>query len=167
MLSTFGLVTIAAFGGNEKPTARAMAWRVLTFPPFVTLVLALTVVPANLPPALDAALALVASALLPLVALALGMQLKLGLPRDHRVPLALAVTLKLLVLPAVALAFCTLCGITGDMRAAAVLESAMPSMITAAALLAMAGLAPELAAAIVGYGTLLSAATLPLWRLLL
>jgi predicted permease len=167
MLSTFGLMTIATLGGTRRPSAGSMALRVLAFPPFVTLVLALTVVPARLPAALEAALALVASTLLPLVSLALGMQLKLALPRAQRAPLAVAVVLKLVVLPATALAYCMLLGITGDMRAAAVLESAMPSMITAGALLAMAGIAPELAAAIVGYGTLLSAATLPLWRLFL
>jgi predicted permease len=48
-----------------------------------------------------------------------------------------------------------------------VLEAAMPPMITSAALAAMAGLAPELAAAMVGYGTLAAMATLPLWRWLL
>ena len=167
MLSTFGLVTIASMSGTQRPSAGTMAWRVLQFPPFVALVLALTVVPAQLPPAVESALALVAAALLPLVSLALGMQVELALPRAHRAPLALAVALKLLAMPAAALAFCTLFHITGEMRAAAVLESAMPSMITAAALLAMAGISPRLAAAIVGYGTLLSAATLPLWRLAL
>jgi len=43
----------------------------------------------------------------------------------------------------------------------------MPSMITAGALAAAAGLAPELAAALVGYGIVLSLATLPLWLWLL
>lgn len=167
MLSTFGLVTLAVLSGNERPTAGAMARRVLAFPPFVMLVLALTVVPAQLPPGVEAALGLVASSLLPMVSLALGMQVELALPRAHRAPLAVAVLLKLVALPAVALVFCTWCGITGEMRAAAVLESAMPPMITAAALLAMAGTAPKLAAAIVGYGTLLSAVSLPLWRLAL
>lgn len=167
MLSTFGLVTLALLAGAERPTARAMALRVVSFPPFLALVLALTVVPAQLPAAIETALALVASSLLPLVSLALGMQVELGLPRAHRAPLALAVSLKLVALPAAALAFCTLFGITGEMRAAAVLESAMPSMITAAALLALAGISPKLAAAIVGYGTLLSAATLPVWRIVL
>ena len=41
-------------------------------------------------------------------------------------------------------------------------ESMFP--ITAGALLSMAGLAPELAAALVGYGIVLSMATLPLWH---
>jgi predicted permease len=43
----------------------------------------------------------------------------------------------------------------------------MPPMITAAALLSLAGLAPELAAALVGFGIVLSMATLPAWHAVL
>lgn len=167
ILSTLGLAAIAALGGNERPTVRVMLRRVVSFPPFVALVIALTLVPADLPAAIEGPLAMVAGALLPLVSLALGMQLKLKLPRRELLPLGLTVVLKLVVLPAAALALCKLFGLTGEMRAAAVLESAMPTMITAGALLAAAGIAPELAAAIVGYGTLASVVTLPLWNQLL
>jgi len=45
----------------------------------------------------------------------------------------------------------------------AVLESAMPTMVTAAALSISHGLAPRLAAALVGYGIVLAMATLPAW----
>jgi predicted permease len=48
-----------------------------------------------------------------------------------------------------------------------VLESAMPSMITAAALASSAGIMPELAAALVGWGILLSLLTLRAWTALL
>lgn len=65
-------------------------------------------------------------------------------------------------MPLVALATCALFGLGGDLRAPAVHEAAMPPMITAGALLSMAGLAPELAAALVGYGIVRSMATLPL-----
>ena len=44
----------------------------------------------------------------------------------------------------------------------AVLESGMPSMITAGALAIAAGFAPELSAALVGYGIIVSLVTLPL-----
>ena len=48
-----------------------------------------------------------------------------------------------------------------------VLESAMPTMITAGALAIAHNLAPRLAAALVGYGILLSLLTLPAWLWLL
>ncbi len=73
------------------------------------------------------------------------------------------IALRLLVLPALALGLSLAFGMSGDMLRANVLESAMPSMITAAALAISHGLAPRLAAALVGYGIVLSLATLPAW----
>jgi predicted permease len=49
----------------------------------------------------------------------------------------------------------------------AVLETAMPAMITAALLAMGSGLAPSLAAAHVAWGIVLSLVTLPLWATLL
>jgi predicted permease len=79
-------------------------------------------------------------------------------------PFAIGLGAKLVLMPSIALAACALFGLDGDLRAAAVYETAMPPMITAGALLSMAGLAPELAAALVGCGIVLSMATLPLWH---
>ena len=56
-----------------------------------------------------------------------------------------------------------LLGLHGDMARTTVLESAMPSMVTAGALAISHNLAPRLAAAMVGYGLLLSLLTLPFW----
>ncbi len=84
-----------------------------------------------------------ADALLPLVALAIGMQVRLRLPRADIAPLALGLTAKL------------------------VLQSAMPTMITAMALAGAARPAPALAAASVGDGIVLGVLPLPLWRPLL
>ncbi len=53
------------------------------------------------------------------------------------------------------------------MRQVAVLESAMPTMVTAAALAISHRMAPRLAAALVGYGIVLSLATLPAWHFVL
>lgn len=66
-------------------------------------------------------------------------------------------------MPAFALWLVPLLGLHGDMARTVVLESAMPSMITAGALAIAHNLAPRLAAAMVGYGLLLSLLTLPLW----
>jgi predicted permease len=162
MLATYGLVVIALYGGGARPTLRSTTRRMLTFPPFIALVVALTLVPAEPPPWLAQPLQLLSGALLPLVVLALGMQLRLRLPREHRVPLGIALAGKLVALPLAALGLCDALGLGGTMRAAVVYESAMPAMITAGALLSLAGLAPRLVAAITGYGIVLSMATLPL-----
>jgi predicted permease len=73
----------------------------------------------------------------------------------------------MLALPALAFVVASLGGATPDVLRVAVLESAMPPMVTAGALAAAAGLAPELAAALVGYGILLSLVTLPVIHALL
>jgi hypothetical protein len=66
-------------------------------------------------------------------------------------------------MPALAWLLVPLLGLQGDMARTTVLESAMPSMVTAGALAIAHNLAPRLAAAMVGYGLLLSLLTLPAW----
>lgn len=167
MLSTYGLVVLAWHAHGAAPTARDIGLRILRFPPFLALLVALLAMPRELPPALDMLLAALASLMLPLVALALGMQLKLRLPPGMRAPLALGLAGKMLLLPVLAFGLCAPLGLVGEMRAVAVLQSGMPTMVTAMALAAGAGMAPTLAAALVGYGVVLGALTLPLLRWLL
>ncbi|KFN50688.1 AEC family transporter [Arenimonas composti] len=167
ILSTFGLYVLARYGGDTPPTARAMAKRVVTFPPFLALLFGLTLMPATPPAWIADGLQRLADALLPLVVLAIGLSLQLKLPRDELKPLAAGLGLKLIVMPALALAVVPLLGLAGTAADATVLESAMPPMVTAAALAISHRLAPGLAAAMVGYGILLSLATLPAWTWLL
>lgn len=166
ILCTFGLVTLGLYGG-QRATLGSIVRRIVTFVPFLTLIVALTLMPREYPESIAKPLKLVADSLLPLVALASGMQLQLKMPRHHVLPLAFGLVAKLLLLPLLALGLATLFGLHGQMRDAAVYETAMPSMITASALLSLARLAPELAAALVGFGMLASMATLPLWHWLL
>jgi len=167
ILSTFGLYVLARYGGDEKPTAAVIGRRILTFPPFLALVAGLTVMPEAPPAWIASGLQRLADALLPLVVLAIGLGLKLALPRDELKPLAAGLALKLAVMPLIALALAPLLGLQGVQHDTVVLESAMPPMITAAALAISHRLAPGLAAAMVGYGILLSLVTLPAWTWLL
>jgi predicted permease len=166
ILSTFGLVVLGLYGA-ERPTWRSATRRIVTFPPFIALVIALALMPEAYPDAVAKPLQLLADCLLPLVALASGMQLRLRLPRHHLGAFAYGLVAKLLLMPLLALGLCAALGLDGDLRAAAVYETAMPPMITAGALASSHRLAPDLAAALVGYGVLLSLATLPVWSLLL
>ncbi|MET0654561.1 MAG: AEC family transporter [Pseudoxanthomonas sp.] len=163
LLSTFGLYVLAKYGGDEAPTAKTILLRILKFPPVWALALGLTVMPEQPPEWIASALQRLADALLPLVMLAVGLSIQLKLPRDEIKPLATGLLLKLAVMPALALALALLFGMRGTMLQVAVLESAMPTMITAAALAIAHNLAPRLAAALVGYGILLSLITLPAW----
>jgi hypothetical protein len=163
ILSTFGLWVLARYGGDRRPGLREMLVRVVRFPPLWALLLGFTVMPAEPPAWIAGGLQRLSDALLPLAMLTIGLSVKLALPRDELKPLAVGLLLKLALLPALALPLVRLLGLHGEMARTTVLESAMPSMVTAGALAISHGLAPRLAAAMVGYGLLLSLLTLPLW----
>jgi malate permease and related proteins len=163
ILSTFGLYVLARYGGDREPTGREMALRIVQFPPLLTLVFALTLMPAEPPTWIAGGLQRLADALLPLVVLAIGLTIRLRMPREELRPLAIGLGLKLVLMPLLALALVWPLGLSGIAAQATVLEAAMPPMITAAALAISHRLAPQLAAAMVGYGILLSLLSLPLW----
>jgi len=163
LLSTFGLYVIARYSGDTPPSARQVLKRIAGFPPLWALLFALTLMPVQPPAWIGAGLKQLADAMLPLVMLAVGLSIRLRLSRDELTPLGVGLLLKLVVMPALALPIAWAFGLQGQMLQVNVLESAMPSMITAAALAISHRLAPRLAAAMVGYGILLSLATLPAW----
>ncbi|KAF1712271.1 malate permease [Pseudoxanthomonas kalamensis DSM 18571] len=163
LLSTFGLYVLARYSGDARPTAGQIVRRIATFPPMWALVAGLTVMPEQPPPWIAAALQKLADALLPLVMLAVGLSIQLRLPRTEVKPLLVGLLLRLVVMPAIALPLSLAFGMRGEMLQANVLESAMPTMITAAALAISHNLAPRLSAALVGYGIVLSLVTLPAW----
>lgn len=167
ILSTFGLIVLARSSGEAAPSAGQVARRIFSFPPFIALLLALTVFPAQPPDAIDGVLQRLSDALLPIVALAVGLQIKFRLPRHALAPLGAGIALKLLIMPALALVWVKVVGMPPLMADAVVLETAMPTMITAAALAISHRLAPTFAAAMVGYSLVLSLLSLPLWDLLL
>lgn len=182
MLSTFGLWVLARYdtgasmsagtenptndiaGGRRRtPTSREMLIRILKFPPLWALIVALTLMPAEPPPPVAAALRLCSDMLMPLAMLTVGLSVRLTLPPEERRPLAVGLILKLVAMPVLALPLIWGFDLHEDAARVVVLEAAMPPMITAGALAIAHGLAPRLAAALVGFGVLLSLATLPLW----
>ncbi|MDI9237996.1 AEC family transporter [Lysobacter sp. LF1] len=162
-LSTFGLWVLAHYSGEHRPSLREMALRVAKFPPLWALLAGFTLMPAQPPHWVESGLQRLSDALLPLAMLTIGLSVRLSLPRDELKPLATGLALKLVAMPALALLLMPLLGLQGPMARTTVLETAMPPMVTAGALAIAHGLAPRLAAAMVGYGTLLSLLTLPLW----
>jgi len=163
LLSSFGLIVLARYSGDTPPSALQVLGRIARFPPLWALVAALTLMPAEPPAWIATALKQLADAMLPLVMLAVGLSIQLRLTRAELLPLGLGLALKLVLLPALSWPLSWLLGLQGLMLQANVLESAMPTMITAAALAISHRLAPRLAAAMVGYGILLSLVTLPAW----
>lgn len=158
-LSTYGLFVLARFSGEAAPSLGAMLMRVALFPPFIALLIALS--PLRLPEALDLVLARVGDTLSPLAMFAVGMRLKLKPPAELSA-LALGLGVKMVLVPACAFALTFALGGSGLPAQVAVLEAAMPPMLSAAALASMAGLAPELCAALAGYGIAAAFVIVPL-----
>jgi len=164
LLSVVAPVIIARAAGGATPSARETAWRVVTFPPFIALTLALLPLPR--PDFLDAVLKPIASCLVPVALFAVGLRLRITPPRELSA-FALALGAKLGLFPLLAWGIALLFDPPRAVFEVVVLESAMPAMITAGALAMAAGLAPELAAALVGWGVLAALITVPAWAALL
>jgi len=170
MVCTHVLFVVAWFGQGANPTVGRVLAQMLRFPPFLALGVALVwghdwlgdwgwVIAEGL-----------ADLLLPLVTVAIGLSLKWRLPGQYWPALVFGVSAKLLVLPLAAMGglVVTAGALSLDPMVArvALLEAAMPSMITASALLIRANLAPDLASALVTWTVVLSVATVPLWHAL-
>jgi predicted permease len=164
LLSTLAPVVLAGVGAGPPPRPREIVRRVLTFPPFIALAVALLPLPH--PAVLEPLYASAGSALVPLAMVAVGMKLRLTPPRPLSV-FALGLALKLLVLPCAAWALVRALGAPPLIAKVAVLETAMPMMMTAGALMMAYDVATELAAAWVGWGLVISLATVPAWAVVL
>ncbi len=168
MVSTHVLWVVAWYGADQTVSVRAMAKRLMQFPPFLALLVALAFGNRWLGEGGLAVAEVLAAALLPIVTLAIGLALRLRLPSEFVGPLIFGVGAKLVLLPLVALGVLWGLGQTMGLSAAvarvALLEAAMPSMITASALLCQARLAPALSTAMVAWTVLLSVATVPVWH---
>lgn len=164
LLSTYGLFVVARYSGEAEPSVRTILLRILKFPPFVALLVAFLPLPR--PAVLESVLERVGDTLVPLAMFAVGLKLSLRPPKETG-PLLFGLGSKLLLSPLLAFTFLSLVGASHEALRVAVFEAGMPSMITAGALSILAGLAPELAAALVGYGVLLALVTLPVLARLL
>jgi malate permease and related proteins len=160
ILSTYGLFVLARFSGDRAPTLAEVGLRVLGFPPFIALIAAF--IPWPHPPVLDEVLQRIGDTLAPIAMFAVGMRLRLR-PPPERSALVLGLTIKLALMPLCALLLVRALGSESLAAEVAVLEAAMPAMLTAAALASLAGLAPELCAALAAYGIVLAFMTVPLW----
>lgn len=172
-LSTLGVIAAAWYaadaGGDAaggRVGARAMLHRIVTFPPVIALVLALVLRPLPFPPALDGALARIGETLAPLALLSVGMQLRLDALREHARALALGLSYKLVLAPALVVAL--LWWVDADLgmvTRVSVIEAAMPPMIGAGIVAAQANLAPRLVSMMVGVGIPLGLVTACGWHL--
>ena len=166
-LATYGSLIVAIYTGDKSPSLQNIVTKILTFPPFIALIVALALIGKEFVTPIATFLQLLSMTIVPLALFAIGLQLKLKLPKPYFTPFAIALSIKLVLAPLVALLLMFILGYNSLVAKVSILESAMGPMITAAAVATTANLAPRLSVAIVGYGTLFTLITTGIWYLII
>jgi len=167
VLSTLG-ITVAGLYSSGRPTGREILRRIVSFPPFVALVIALALIPLEYAPWFTALLKRMGDTLAPLALVSVGFQLRLGHLAGNGRNLAIGLGFKLLFAPLlIYLLYVQLLGAHGQAIQVTLFEAAMPPMITAAIIASEHDLDPQLSTLMVAVGLLFSFATLSAWWWLL
>ena len=165
VLSTLG-VAVASIASAGSTSWRAIARRVVTFPPLIALVVALATSPLNYPPWLDTVLHRLGDTLAPVALVSVGLQLRPGEVAGHRLALSVGLGVKLVFGPLlIALLYLGALSWSGPTARVTVFEAAMGPQIGAGIIAMQYGLSPSLITLMIGLGVILSFATLPLWYL--
>lgn len=155
-LSTYGTFISVYYSSTKEVDIRTLFLKILSFPPFIALIIALFFMGTSFHPVIQSVLASLASTIVPLALVAVGLQLRFKLPKEDMKPFGIALGVKLILAPIVAIAICYIFSWDNKATQISIMEASMAPMITAAAVASMSGLAPRLSSAIVGYGILLS-----------
>lgn len=155
-LATYGTFVGAYYSSEGKVSLKMVAIKVATFPPFVSLVVALFLSGVVFSGFINSVLEVLAATIVPFALVAVGLQLQFRLPKEEIKPFWVSLFIKLLIAPLIAILICYMMGWDTLIAKVSILEASMAPMISAAALASIIGLAPRLSNAIVGYGILFS-----------
>ena len=156
---------------SKSDSARVSIWsigkKILMFPPFVTLLLALLIPSTNTLGLLYPIFVAVAKTIAPLAMLVVGLQFYFRIERNYHVPILAVLCFRSLIAPLFVFAIGGALSVSSLHVYAAIMQSAMPPMITAVIILASEGIAARFVTSMLGVGTLVACVTLPLLSLLL
>ncbi len=159
ILATYGAFIVSYFS-DEKSTLKQTVSKIVLFPPFIALLVALLV--GKMPEQPLPYLELLSHTLVPLAIIAVGFSMELKIGSDKSI-FVKALALKLIAIPLIVFGVFRLMEIDSMVAQVTLLEVSMPSMITAGAMAIHAGFAPKLSASLVGYGIIVSLASIPLF----
>ncbi|WP_395373655.1 AEC family transporter [Marinicella sp. W31] len=165
-LVIYATVVLAVLGGVRTRPVEVVS-KIILFPPFIALLLGLLLGQIGVPLALNQALAVVATTLVPVVMVAVGYQWQFRLATEFQGPLLVGLLIKCVLMPALAWLGISQLSLTPLLEHTIVLEAGMAPMISAGALVMSHHQARPLASAMVGYGLLLSFITVPVWHWLI
>ncbi|MEZ5496361.1 MAG: AEC family transporter [Gammaproteobacteria bacterium] len=161
-LSIYGSIILVMFGkDNHSISFQGILRKVITFPPFLCLLTAFALQNIELSSLYFSVLTPLANTLVPIVMLAVGLQMQLKPESSHLIPLISGLVLKMIIVPFLIYFIFWIAGFNGKMYQVVVFESAMPPMISAGALAILDGLSPRLSASLVAYGVIVSFVVLP------
>ncbi|QOG11723.1 AEC family transporter [Arcobacter sp. FWKO B] len=155
-LATYGTLIVSLYSNKSSFKIKDILKKLITFPPFVALVIAFIIKDFSYPNALSKSFEMLSYTIVPLALFSVGLQLQFKLQSDVIKPFSVALVTKLIFAPIIAYAVCYILGYDGFIANVSIMESAMGPMITAGVVATAAGLAPRLSSAIVGYGILFS-----------
>ena len=161
LLVTYGTVIASRYGTAESG-AWVMVRKVITFPPFIALVVSIALRHWHLSQSMNDVLSAVGKTVSYCAMLALGLRFRLAVTRKLAGPAAIGIATRMIVVPAFVMVAAYLLGDAHSVSwEATQLQAAMPPMIVAGLLAASSGLNAEASTFVVGTGTILSFATLP------
>ena len=162
-LSTLGLA-VATIADAGHMNWRLVAKKIVTFPPFIAVLLAIATNDVERPQWLIEIIGAIARTLTPIALAAVGFALRLDHLKGRLAPLATALGYRLLLAPLALLLIYLAIGQAGEMTAkVAILEAAMPPMLGASIIAMDHDLEPELVALLIGIGVPVSLLTATLW----
>lgn len=160
-LATWGSWVASRWGSGE-PGMRPVVTRLVRFPPFLALVVAVVMQPVGLPEVVVDVLSAVGLTVAPVAMATVGARFTLAAIRRAG-PLVAGLTVKMVVAPVMVALVAAAVGGLGDVAwRASIVQAAAPPMVTAGLVAVAAGLDDEVATSMVGWGTLLGLVTMPL-----
>jgi malate permease and related proteins len=162
-LSTLGL-TVASAASSGKFDWRAVAKRIVTFPPFIAILVAFATNHLGRPEWLTQVVSVLADTLTPIALAAVGFALRLDRISGRLAALGIGLGFRLFLAPlALVLMYLALRGTADPVAKVAMLEMAMPPMLGASIIAIDNDLEPDLVALVIGIGVPLSMLTVWAW----
>lgn len=167
VLSTLGVVVAVVYSVGHASLSGVVK-KILLFPPFIALAIALALTPFEYPEGVEHTLERLGTTLTPLALVSVGLQLRLKELNGRLGKLSVGLTYSLVLGPAIILIlFAGLMGAGGRIIQVTIFEAAMPPQIGAAIVAMDHKLDPSLVALMVGLGIPLSFLTLVAWSKIL
>lgn len=163
LLSTIGIIVAIRSSQQQKLTASLVLKRVLTFPPLIGCIAALTLPRYINFDAINPLFDKLAATVGPLALFSIGLQLKFSGWRGELRHIGATLFYKLILAPTIVLAVAMLLGLKGIIPQISIFEAAMPTLLTSGIIADQYNLNPKVANLVVGIGIILSLLTTAGW----